>query len=54
MLAEKDLPAVVTFVAPTYPWAARYQRIMGKTVTRVTVNRDGVRRKDRPAVPCEI
>ena len=39
--AEKDIPAVVTFVAPAYPRAAKDQRIMGKTETRVTVNRDG-------------
>jgi len=39
--AEKDIPAVVTFVAPAYPRAAIDQRIMGKTRTRVTVNRDG-------------
>ena len=37
-----DLPALVTFVAPAYPRAARYQRIMGKTITRITVDRDGV------------
>jgi TonB family protein len=39
--AEKDMPAVVTFVAPAYPRAAKDERIMGKTLTRITVNRDG-------------
>ena len=39
--AENDIPAVVTFVAPAYPRTARDQRRMGKTLTRVTVNRDG-------------
>lgn len=39
--AEKDAPTVVTFVAPAYPRAARDQRKMGKTLTRVTVSRDG-------------
>jgi TonB family protein len=39
--AENDIPAVVTFVAPAYPRTARDQRKMGKTLTRVTVNRDG-------------
>ena len=39
--AEKDMPAVVTFVAPAYPRAARDQRKMGTTLTRITVNRDG-------------
>ena len=38
---EKDMPAVVTFVAPAYPRAAKDQRKMGKTLTRITVNRDG-------------
>jgi len=32
---------VVTFVAPAYPRAAKDQRKMGKTLTRITVNRDG-------------
>ena len=35
------MPAVVTFVAPAYPRAAKDQRKMGKTLTRITVNRDG-------------
>jgi|SRR5579859_4677352 len=39
--AENGIPAVVTFVAPAYPRAAKDQRIMGQTRTRVTVNRDG-------------
>jgi len=40
--AEKDTPAVITFVAPAYPRAAKDQRIMGTTLTRIAVNRDGV------------
>jgi TonB family protein len=40
-VAETDLPVVVTFVAPAYPRAAKDRRIFGKTVTRVTINRDG-------------
>ena len=36
------MPALVTFVAPAYPRAAKDQRIIGKTLTRITVNRDGV------------
>ena len=39
--AEKDIPAVTVFVAPAYPRTAKDRRIMGKTVTRITVNRDG-------------
>jgi TonB family protein len=37
----KELPALVTFVAPAYPRAAKDQRIMGRTLTRITINRDG-------------
>jgi len=37
----EDVPVVTTFVAPAYPWAAKEQRIMGKTLTLITVNRDG-------------
>jgi len=40
--SEDDIPAVTTFVAPPYPQAARNARIMGKTLTRIAVNRDGV------------
>jgi len=39
--AEKDMPALVTFVAPAYPRAAKDKRIMGTTLTRITVNGDG-------------
>ena len=39
--AAKDMPVVVMFVAPAYPRAARDQRIMGQTLTRITVARDG-------------
>jgi TonB family protein len=35
------MPAMVTFVAPADPRAAKDQRKMGKTLTRTTVNRDG-------------
>jgi len=40
--AEKDLPVLASFVAPAYPRAAKDSGIMGKTTTRITVNRDGV------------
>jgi TonB family protein len=39
---DKTIPAVLTFVAPAYPRAAKDRRIMGKTVTQILVNRDGV------------
>jgi TonB family protein len=39
--AEKDMSAVVTFVALAYPRAAKGKRILGTTLTRITVNRDG-------------
>jgi TonB family protein len=38
---EKDMPPLVTFVAPAYPRAAKDQRIMGTTLTRIVVNREG-------------
>ena len=37
----KDMPPLLTFVAPPYPQAARTARIMGKTRTGITVNREG-------------
>jgi TonB family protein len=37
----KDMPTVVTFVAPAYPRAAKDQRKMGKTVTRIKVGSEG-------------
>ena len=40
--AGQDSPTVIRFVAPAYPRAAKDARIMGKTVTQFTVNRDGV------------
>jgi len=40
-LAEKEVPRVVTFVAPAYPRAAKEQRKMGKTVTRLRVSPEG-------------
>jgi len=39
---EKDGPVLITFVAPAYPRAARDQRIMGRTLTRITINRVGI------------
>ena len=40
--AESDaLPTVISFVAPAYPRAAKDKRIMGTTITRVTVAKDG-------------
>jgi len=39
--AGQDTPAVITFVAPAYPRAAKDQRIKGRTLTRITVSRDG-------------
>jgi TonB family protein len=38
---EKDMPIVVSFVAPAYPRAARDQRKMGKTLTRISVSPQG-------------
>ena len=40
-LAENNLPALVTFVAPAYPRLARDNRTMGTTETDITVNADG-------------
>jgi TonB family protein len=40
-VVEKDTPTVVAFVAPAYPRAAKDQRKMGKTLTRITVNPQG-------------
>ena len=38
---DTDAPTVVKFVAPAYPRAAKDKRIMGKTITRVSVGSDG-------------
>lgn len=38
---DNDAAELVHFVAPAYPRAAKDQRIMGTTVTRVTVRTDG-------------
>jgi TonB family protein len=38
---EDETPPVVKFVAPAYPRAAKDQRIMGTTLTRIVVNADG-------------
>jgi TonB family protein len=38
---EKDMPIVITFVAPAYPRGARDQRKMGRTLTRISVSRQG-------------
>jgi TonB family protein len=40
-VAEKEVPTVVTFVAPAYPRVAKDQRKMGKTITRLTVSPEG-------------
>ena len=37
-----DVPTVIKFVAPPYPSAAKDQRIMGKTLTRLTINPAGL------------
>lgn len=37
----KDVPTVVTFVAPAYPRAAKDQRKMGKTLTRIKISPQG-------------
>jgi len=39
---EKEVPAVITFVAPAYPRAAKDVRIQGTTLTRIAIGRDGV------------
>jgi hypothetical protein len=36
------LPQLVTFVAPAYPRLANDGRMMGTTVTRIKVGKDGV------------
>jgi TonB family protein len=38
---EADSPVVIKFVAPPYPRAAKDKRIIGRTVTRLSVDRDG-------------
>ena len=40
-MTEKEVPTVATFVAPAYPRAAKEQRKMGKTVTRLKVSPEG-------------
>lgn len=40
-LEDSDIPVVVSFVAPAYPRAAKDQRIMGRTVTAITVSPEG-------------
>ena len=40
-VTEKELPIVVRFVAPAYPRAAKDQRKMGKTITRIKVSPEG-------------
>jgi TonB family protein len=37
-----DVPALRAFVAPAYPRAAKDQRMMGTTLTRIAINRDVV------------
>jgi len=41
-VAEKEVPTVVAFVAPAYPRAAKEERKMGKTVTRLKVSPEGL------------
>ena len=40
-VTEKGVPTVVIFVAPAYPRAAKDQRKMGKTITRIKVSPEG-------------
>jgi len=40
-VTEKELPTVVSFVAPAYPRAAKDQRKMGKTITRIKISPEG-------------
>jgi TonB family protein len=40
-VTEKDMPPVVSFVAPAYPRAAKDERKMGKTITRIRVSPEG-------------
>jgi TonB family protein len=40
--ADENVPAVIRFVAPAYPRAAKDSRIYGKTITVIVVGRDGV------------
>src|SRR3954464_8858371 len=39
--ADSDVPAVARFVAPAYPRLAKDNRIMGTTVTDITVDAEG-------------
>ncbi len=39
---ENDIPVVTAFVAPAYPRGAKEQRIVGTTLTHISVNRAGV------------
>ena len=40
-VSEKDVPTVLTFVAPAFPRAAKDQRKMGKTITRIKISAEG-------------
>jgi TonB family protein len=40
-VTEKDAPTVVTFVAPAYPRAAKDERKMGTTLTRIKISPEG-------------
>ena len=40
--AGESVPTVIKFFAPPYPRAARDQRILGKTLTRLTINPAGL------------
>jgi TonB family protein len=41
VLADGDVPVVARFVAPAYPRIAKDNRIMGTTVTDITVSAEG-------------
>jgi len=40
-VTEKEVPTVVTFVAPAFPRAAKDHRKMGKTITRIKISAGG-------------
>jgi TonB family protein len=40
-VTDKEIPTLVSFVAPAYPRAAKDERKMGKTITRIRVSPEG-------------
>jgi hypothetical protein len=52
-VTEKEMPTVVSFVAPAYPRAAKDQRKMGKTITRIRVSPEGQLRRLRQSAPTQ-